>query len=102
MANISAFHGEVSKCSCGLADHPEGTGERACGLCFGRAFVASCTACDGKGKVEQKMAGGPGTMSATCSICGGVGKFGVNKPADWEETHPAQIPVPQESAPAIA
>jgi hypothetical protein len=38
------------------------------------------------------MAGGPGVMSATCSSCGGVGKFGVNKPADWDETHPVAVP----------
>ncbi len=92
MANIQQFHGVVSKCSCGLADHPEGTGERACKICFGRAFVAECTACDGHGQTTQKMAGGPGFMSATCICCGGTGKFGVNKPADWDETHPAATP----------
>ena len=92
MANIQQFHGVVSKCSCGLADHPEGTGERACKICFGRAFVAECTACDGPGQTTQKMAGGPGFMSATCICCGGTGKFGVNKPADWDETHPAATP----------
>lgn len=98
MANISMYHGEVSPCDCGLYEHPEGTGERACRICFHRGFVAACTACDGKGKVEQKMAGGPGTMSATCSICGGVGKFGVNKPADWDETHPKEIAQVEETA----
>jgi DnaJ-class molecular chaperone len=60
--------------------------------------VAQCMACEGKGQVVQKMAGGPGTMSATCSMCGGVGKFGVNKPADWEETHPKQLVAPEQEA----
>lgn len=96
MANgIQQYHGEVKPCDCGLYEHPEGTGERACGLCFGRGFVASCLACEGKGRVEQKMAGGPGTMSATCSLCGGKGVYGVNKPADWDETHPAEVVAPE-------
>ena len=96
MANISTFHGEISICECGLYEHPEKQGDRACRFCWGRGFVAACTACDGKGRIEQKMAGGPGTMSATCSMCGGVGCYGVNKPADWEETHPKEVVVPQE------
>ena len=79
MANISTFHGEISICECGLYEHPEKQGDRACRFCWGRGFVAACTACDGKGRIEQKMAGGPGTMSATCSMCGGVGCYGVNK-----------------------
>ncbi len=92
MSNIQQYHGEVSVCSCGIYEHPEGTGERGCKLCFNRGFVAACTACDGKGQVMQKMAGGPGTHTATCNICGGVGRFGVNKPADWDETHLKEVP----------
>jgi len=94
MANIQQFHGAVSKCSCGIADHPEGTGQRACAICFGRGFVAECLACEGKGQISQKMAGGPGMMSATCSSCGGIGKFGVNRPADWVD-EPAAVPEPE-------
>lgn len=85
MANISQFHGEVTKCDCGIVDYPERQGERACRFCFGRGFVATCTACDGNGQVTQDMAGGPGKMSSTCIPCGGVGKFGVNRPEDWVE-----------------
>jgi hypothetical protein len=83
--NISRFHGKVSPCECGLYVHPERQSERSCRICFGRAFVAECTACEGKGQVTEAMAGGPGTMKATCSSCGGAGSFGVNKPADWAE-----------------
>lgn len=103
MANISQFHGEVSKCGCGLADHPENMGARACQFCFGRGFVAACTACEGKGQIDQKMAGGPGTMKSTCIPCGGVGSFGVNRPADWPEEvkEEAAEPAPEEAtAPA--
>ena len=90
MANISQYHGAVRKCTCGLADNPERVGERACPQCKGRGFVAACKACDGKGQVEQDMAGGPGKMKSTCIPCGGSGLFAVNKPADWDERHPEQ------------
>ena len=94
MANdISRYHGIVTKCTCGIADHPENMTERACRLCFGRGFVAECTACEGKGQTDQKMAGGPGMMKSTCIACGGVGKFGVNKPADWKEPEEEEVPV---------
>lgn len=96
--SIQQYHGEISPCDCGLYEHPEKTGERSCRICFGRAFVAQCTACEGKGQVEQKMAGGPGTMKATCSLCGGVGKYGVNKPKDWEETHPKEVIATEQEA----
>ena len=107
MANgIQIYHGEVSKCSCGIVDHPEKAQERACGFCFNRGFVASCLACEGKGQVTQKMAGGPGTMSATCIACGGAGMFGVNKPEGWtdepvaaEEPTPDPEPVPPAAEP---
>jgi len=94
MANtsISQYHGVVRPCSCGLYEHPEGNNERACRICMGRGFVAECLACEGKGMLLQKMAGGPGTHTATCSMCGGATCFGVNKPADWEETHPKEVP----------
>jgi DnaJ-class molecular chaperone len=98
MTSIAVYHGFVKKCSCGIADHPEKQGERACRLCFGRGFVAECMACDGKGRVEQKMAGGPGMMSATCTPCGGVGVFAVNKPKDWlEPLAKEELEVPQEA-----
>ena len=94
--SMQKYHGEISKCSCGIADAPEKQGERACRLCFGRGFVASCRECDGKGQVEQKMAGGPGTMKSTCIPCGGAGLFAVPKPADWAE------PVKEEAKEEVA
>ena len=101
MANIQQFHGVVSKCSCGLADHPEGTGERACKICFGRGFTASCLKCDGNGQYQERVAGAvEGFMGVTCIACGGVGRFGVNKPADWDETHP--VAAPETSAELVA
>lgn len=89
--NISKFHGAVSICSCGTYDpktgvvDPEKTGQRSCNLCFGRGFVAACTKCAGKGQYKEGMAGGPGSMEVTCSACGGVGRYGVNKPKDWKD-----------------
>lgn len=104
MANsdISKYHGEVSKCNCGLADHPENIGERACKFCFGRGFVAQCTACNGVGQIDQKMAGGPGMMKSTCIPCGGVGFFGVNRPQDWVEPAKAAAAPAQEEIGASA
>lgn len=94
MANIQQYHGEVTKCGCGIADQPAGNSERACRFCFGRGFVAECNSCGGSGQLDQKMAGGPGTMKSTCIPCGGVGMFGVNRPADWiepvQEVEPAK------------
>lgn len=84
--NISKYHGVVSLCDCGIYQHPERQGERACRFCFGRGFVADCLGCDGKGRNEVPVNGKDpklGMMSSTCNFCGGVGKFAVNKPADW-------------------
>ena len=86
MANdISKYHGEVSECTCGINGHPERQGERACGMCFGRGFVAKCKSCDGNGQISEKVAGGPGMMKSTCTPCGGHGFFGVRKPDWWCE-----------------
>lgn len=90
--NISDYHGEVSICGCGIYEHPEKQGEKACKFCFGRGFVAQCLNCDGKGQIEEKMAGGPGKMKSTCLACGGVGSFGVNKPEYWDDQHPKEAP----------
>lgn len=83
--DISKFHGQVRKCTCGKADNPAKESMRCCSFCFDRGFVAECTSCDGKGQVMEKMAGGPGTMKSTCNACGGVGVFAVNRPEDWVE-----------------
>ena len=96
--DISRYHGRVSKCDCGLYDHPERQSDRSCKVCFGRAFVAECTACEGKGQTMEKMAGGPGMHTATCNRCGGIGRFGVNKPADWVDAVPVAAEPVQETA----
>lgn len=104
MENISQYHGEVRMCDCGIYEHPEKQGERACRICFGRGFVAECKSCHGKGKHEVAVNGGDkslGVMSSTCIPCGGIGLFGVNKPADWEDTHPKEIAA-QDEIPAVA
>jgi len=91
MANISQFHGEVSKCSCGLADNPTRENMRACNLCYGRGFRAKCKICDGKGQTTVAVNGGDkslGTMTSTCSPCGGTGGYAVNRPADWVDVKP--------------
>ena len=93
---IRKYHGEVSICNCGCYDKkkgevdPEHGGQRSCGICFGRGFVAACTRCGGKGSITENMAGGPGTMGSTCIACGGVGRFGVNKPEDWTDEQPKE------------
>ena len=89
--DISQFHGQVRKCHCGIVDHPEKVGERACKACYNRGYLATCTACNGDGQITQAMAGGPGTMKSTCSSCGGAGSFGVNKPADWVDAVPETV-----------
>ena len=104
MANISMYHGEVSECTCGIYRNPEKQGQRSCGFCWGRGFVASCLACHGKGKNEVPVNGNDpalGVMSSTCSKCGGVGSYGVNKPVDWDETHPKEV-VASEGESAVA
>lgn len=83
MASIAKYHGKVSKCTCGKADQPARESMRSCSFCFDRGFVAECLGCDGKGQISEEMAGGPGFMKSTCNACGGIGKFAVNKPADW-------------------
>ena len=101
--NISKYHGVVSPCDCGTYAHPERQGERSCRICFGRGFVADCTACNGKGKNEVPVNGSDpslGVMASTCNKCGGIGKFGVNKPADWQDEPPA--PVAQEEVQTAA
>jgi DnaJ-class molecular chaperone len=58
-------------------------------MCFGRLFVAKCMRCDGKGYVEEPVAGAAaGTMKASCSPCGGTGVFAVNRPNDWVDPEP--------------
>jgi hypothetical protein len=87
--SIAKFHGAIRPCSCGAYSKetgkvdPEKSGQRSCALCFGRGFLASCLRCEGKGQYSEGMAGGPGSMTVTCSSCGGTGFYGVNKPADW-------------------
>ena len=96
---VSRFHGQVRECSCGLYQHPENERERACTFCLNRGFVAECTACDGKGQLIEKMAGGPGTMKATCNACGGIGTFPARKPEGWVDA-PKEVPQPQEETSA--
>lgn len=92
--NISKFHGAVRPCSCGAYDketgkvNPEKSGDRACRFCFGRGFVAACLGCEGKGRNEVPVNGNDkklGVMASTCSPCGGMGIYGVNKPKDWSD-----------------
>lgn len=96
MANISRFHGQVRKCSCGLADQPAQQNLQACRICFGRGFVAECLGCDGKGQCIASVNGSDptlGTMKSTCNACGGVGSFAVPKPADWADESVSQLEV---------
>ena len=98
MANISQYHGDIRLCECGIVEHPEKQGDQACRFCFGRGFVAQCKACHGKGKNEVAVNGNDkslGVMSSTCNPCGGIGVYGVNKPADWDETHPKEVVAPE-------
>ncbi len=92
MASIQQFHGEVRRCHCGIADNPVAMKEKSCPSCFNRGFLAECKACAGTGRFTADMAGGPGTMTATCSACGGASHYGVNRPADWVDAeNPAEV-----------
>lgn len=84
---IKDLHGRVERCICTNwnPDMP-----MTCQWCFSRGYVAECLACSGAGMKEEPVAGSNGTMKSTCASCGGKGKFGVNKPADWDITHPEQ------------
>lgn len=96
MATIARYHGAVRPCSCGAYDpktgkvDPEKSGPRACQHCKGRGFLAACLKCNGKGQYTEGMAGGPGSMTVTCSSCGGTGSYGVNKPKDWTDEQPVE------------
>lgn len=93
---ISDFYGKVSKCHCTNSDPAKPMG---CSECFSRGYVAECLHCLGKGQVEEPVAGGNGKMFATCPSCGGRGKFGVNKPSDWDTLHPPvieEVPAPEQ------
>jgi hypothetical protein len=93
---ISDFHGKVSTCFCTnhLQNQPMG-----CDRCYCRGYVAECLGCNGTGQKTESVAGGNGVMQTTCPACGGKKVFGVNKPADWDATHP---PVEAKSADEIA
>jgi hypothetical protein len=99
---IQDLHGKVEKCNrCTNADPAK---PMSCSLCYCRGYVAECLQCSGKGMIEEPVVGGAkGTMTATCPSCGGARCFGVNKPADWDQTHPEAIPQPDgDSAPVEA
>lgn len=84
--NLKDFHGKISKCFCTNSDPST---PMACQRCFARGYVAECLSCQGTGQVEEPVAGaGKGTMRSTCGVCGGKKVFGVNKPKDWDITHP--------------
>jgi hypothetical protein len=89
---IKDFHGAVTKCgACSNAD-PETP--MPCPICFCRGYVAQCLACKGEGQTIVPVAGGSGEMKSTCSVCGGKGRFGVNKPQDWDILHPGEVETP--------
>ena len=73
-----------------------------CRKCFSRGFVAECLQCNGTGQIEESVVGGAkGMMKSTCPGCGGTKCFGVNKPSDWDQKHPAE-PVVAEAESGIA
>jgi hypothetical protein len=89
---ISDLHGKVEKCWCTNSDPAK---PMPCQRCFCRGYVAGCLQCNATGQIEEAVAGGAkGTMAVTCPGCGGTKVFGVNKPADWDITHPESIPQP--------
>lgn len=93
---IKDLHGAVTRCTCTNWNPETPT---SCKWCFSRGYVAECLSCSGKGMKEEPVAGASGKMSVTCASCGGSGRYGVNKPADWDITHPEQK---QEALDAIA
>lgn len=83
---ISDYWGKVSKCHCTNSDPNT---PMSCARCFCRGYVAECLACQGTGQIEEPVAGAmKGTMKSTCGVCGGKKVFAINKPADWDATHP--------------
>lgn len=84
--NLKDFHGVVSKCHCTNPAIPDN-----CKNCFSRGFTAVCLQCSGTGQVKVPVAGAAsGDMKSTCDKCGGMGHFGVPKPANGDAEHPVQ------------
>lgn len=90
MHPISDFYGKVSRCRC--TNHDPET-PMPCPDCFCRGYVAQCLRCMGSGMFKEPVAGAKGEMQVTCGICGGKGKYGVNKPKDWDVLNPPPVPV---------
>lgn len=79
MTNLKSFHGEISPCFCTNKDGDP----MDCNNCRCRGYVAKCLACDGKGQTSVPVAGAQsGNMAATCNLCGGIGHFPSNAPAE--------------------
>lgn len=98
MNEISAYYGKVSRCACTNPEIPEPCNKG----CFCRGYVAQCLRCMGTGLFKEPVAGASGEMSVTCGICGGKGKFGVNKPKDWDILNPPPVPVEAAMTPQAA
>lgn len=85
--DLKDFHGIVSKCHCTNPATPMN-----CKTCFARGFTAICLQCSGKGQVTVPVAGAAtGEMKSTCDKCGGMGAFGVPKPANWDAEHAPKV-----------
>jgi hypothetical protein len=96
---LSDYHGAVSRCD--RCTNWDPTQPMSCSKCFCRGYVAACLACEGKGQVEEPVAGAAkGTMKSTCNTCGGKRSFPVPKPKDWDILHPAEAPALQEAVTA--
>lgn len=95
---MSDLHGNVTRCTCTNWNPETPT---SCKWCFSRGYVAECLGCSGEGMKTESVAGGNGTMKVTCPSCGGLGKFGVNKPADWDARHPEQAQELLDAAAAV-
>ncbi len=96
---ISDFYGKKSRCHC-TNDDP--STPMPCERCYCRGYTAECLSCKGAGQTVVPVAGGSGEMKSTCSICGGKGRFGVPKPADWDILHPAETADVETTAPVEA
>jgi hypothetical protein len=82
---LTDYHGPVRKCEMCLP--AINIHKQFCQWCMSRGYLATCLACDGKGKTRVPVQGSIGEMDSTCTLCGGKGTFPASKAA-YDLTHP--------------
>ena len=98
--DLSKHKGAISPCpSCSnlpdAAKLERLTSGKACNMCLGNQFIATCLNCEGTGQYKGRTVwdGGRSEHASTCTPCGGKGAFPARKPSDWVD--PVVEPAPE-------